>query len=126
MGRQSDWRASLDLDIPTQQLINHWLHLASKKDWLALEESLNLYHSKHFARTNTDDLSTPSVGSLYPNNQVRTSLIMTQNPQKNDDFAPLPIYKESTTANSNWVNVTLTRIDPDGTTTQTSSIVPKR
>lgn len=44
---------------------------------------------------------------------------------KNDDFAPLPTYKESTKSNDSWVNVTLTRTNSDGSTTQTSTIVSK-
>ena len=41
------------------------------------------------------------------------------------DFAPLPTYKETTIANQSYVNVTLTRVDPDGSTTKTSTIVRK-
>ena len=42
------------------------------------------------------------------------------------DFAPLPTYKETTIANQSYVNVTLTRVDPDCSTTQTSTIVRKK
>jgi hypothetical protein len=45
---------------------------------------------------------------------------------KDDDFKPLPTYKETTIANQSYVNVTLTRIDPDGSKTQTSKIVSKK
>jgi hypothetical protein len=45
---------------------------------------------------------------------------------KNDDFAPLPTYKETTTANSHWVNVTLTKTDSEGNVTQVSTIVSKK
>jgi hypothetical protein len=43
----------------------------------------------------------------------------------NNDFAPLPQYKESTTKNESWVNVTLTRTDPDGSKSQVATILPK-
>jgi hypothetical protein len=54
--------------------------------------------------------------------------MISQNPvtAKPDDFAPLPTYKETTIANQSYVNVTLTRVDPDGSTTQTSTIVSKK
>ena len=42
------------------------------------------------------------------------------------DFAPLPTYKETSTSNSNWVNVTLTKTDGDGNVSQTSTIVSKK
>lgn len=41
------------------------------------------------------------------------------------DFAPLPQYDQTTVKNDSWVNVTVTRTDPDGSTTQTSTILPK-
>jgi hypothetical protein len=44
----------------------------------------------------------------------------------NQDFAPLPTYKETMIANQSYVNVTLTRVDPDGSTTQTLIIVSKK
>jgi hypothetical protein len=47
-------------------------------------------------------------------------------PPQSQDFAPLPTYKETTIANQSYVNVTLTRVDPDGSTTQTSTIVRKK
>lgn len=45
---------------------------------------------------------------------------------RNDDFAPLPQYTETSTSNQSWVNVTLTKTESDGTTTQVSAIVPKK
>ena len=42
------------------------------------------------------------------------------------DFQPLPQYKQSQTSNQTWVSVTTTRIDPDGTTTQHLKIISKR
>jgi hypothetical protein len=45
---------------------------------------------------------------------------------KTDDFQPLPTYKETSISNSNWVNVTLTKTESDGTTTQVSNIVSKK
>jgi hypothetical protein len=45
---------------------------------------------------------------------------------KNDDFAPLPTYTETSTSNSSWVNVTLTKTELDGTKTQVSAIVSKK
>ncbi|NEP62984.1 MAG: hypothetical protein F6K31_39750 [Symploca sp. SIO2G7] len=41
------------------------------------------------------------------------------------DFAPLPQYRQSKTSNQTWVSVTTTRIDPDGSTTQHSVIINK-
>jgi hypothetical protein len=42
------------------------------------------------------------------------------------DFQPLPQFTQSTTSNDQWVNVTTTRIDPDGSTTQSFQIIAKR
>ena len=42
------------------------------------------------------------------------------------DFTPLPIYQETSTSNGSWVNVTLTKTEPDGSKTQTSTIVSKK
>jgi hypothetical protein len=42
------------------------------------------------------------------------------------DFQPLPTYTQSTTSNDHWVNVTTTRTDPDGSTTQSLQIISKR
>ncbi|NER99220.1 MAG: hypothetical protein F6J86_36260 [Symploca sp. SIO1B1] len=42
------------------------------------------------------------------------------------DFAPLPQYSQTKTSNQTWVNVTTTRTDPDGTTTQHLQIISKR
>ena len=44
----------------------------------------------------------------------------------NDDFAPLPTYKETTVSNGSYVNVTLTKTYPDGSTSQVINIVPKK
>jgi hypothetical protein len=44
---------------------------------------------------------------------------------KNDDFKPLPTYQETHNRNAAWVQVTLTKIEPDGTRTQTIAIAPK-
>jgi len=41
------------------------------------------------------------------------------------DFAPLPTYQETRNSNAAWVQVTLTKTEPDGTRTQTIAIVPK-
>jgi hypothetical protein len=41
------------------------------------------------------------------------------------DFAPLPSYSQTTTKNESWVNVTVTRTDPDGSKSQVLTIVPK-
>ena len=49
---------------------------------------------------------------------------MTQ-PATAQDFEPLPQYRQSKTSNQTWVNVTTTRIDPDGTTTQRSLFISK-
>jgi len=53
--------------------------------------------------------------------------MISQNPvTAKEDFAPLPTYKETSVSNSSYVNVTLTRVDPDGSKTQTSTIVRKK
>ncbi len=44
---------------------------------------------------------------------------------QSQDFAPLPIYKETSTSNTAWVNVTVTRTDPDGSKSQVATILPK-
>jgi hypothetical protein len=49
---------------------------------------------------------------------------MSQN-QQSQDFQPLPTYKETTTQNASWVNVTLTRTDSDGSVSQTFFIAKK-
>jgi len=41
------------------------------------------------------------------------------------DFAPLPSYSQTTTKNESWVNVTISRTDPDGSKSQVLIIVPK-
>jgi hypothetical protein len=41
------------------------------------------------------------------------------------DFAPLPQYSQTTTKNESWVNVTLTRSNPDGSKSQVATILPK-
>jgi hypothetical protein len=41
------------------------------------------------------------------------------------DFAPLSQYSQTTTKNESWVNVTVTRTDPDGSLSQVLTIVPK-
>ena len=42
------------------------------------------------------------------------------------DFTPPPQYTQTKTSNEHWVNVTTTRTDPDGTTTQSLHIISKR
>jgi hypothetical protein len=42
------------------------------------------------------------------------------------DFQPLPQFTQSTTSNDHWVNVTTTRTDPDGSTTQSFQIITKK
>ena len=41
------------------------------------------------------------------------------------DFAPLPTYNETRNSNGAWVQVTLTKTEPDGTRTQTIAIATK-
>ena len=41
------------------------------------------------------------------------------------DFAPLPNYQQTTTQNDSWINVTLTKTDSDGSTTQVFFIAKK-
>jgi hypothetical protein len=42
------------------------------------------------------------------------------------DFAPLPTYQETRNSNAAWVQVTLTKVESDGTRTQKSIIVSKK
>jgi hypothetical protein len=46
-------------------------------------------------------------------------------PITDKDFQPLPTYSQSTTQNQAWVNVTVTRTDPDGSKSQVSFIEKK-
>jgi hypothetical protein len=41
------------------------------------------------------------------------------------DFATLSSYSQTTTKNESWVNVTVTRTDPDGSKSQKLTIAPK-
>ena len=50
---------------------------------------------------------------------------MSSQSQQNQDFQPLPTYKETTTQNANWVNVTVTRTDSDGSKSQVFFIAKK-
>lgn len=43
-----------------------------------------------------------------------------------EDFQPLPQFTQTTTSNEHWVNVTTTRTDPDGSTTQSLQIISKK
>jgi len=54
--------------------------------------------------------------------------MISQNPliTKDDFFKPLPTYKETSTSNSSWVNVTVTKAESDGSTTQVINLVPKK
>jgi hypothetical protein len=72
-----------------------------------------------------DRLHNSRRNASTPNKQVRRTIIMSQS-QHYQDFQPLPTYKETTIANQSYVNVTLTRVDPDGSKTQTSKIVSKK
>jgi hypothetical protein len=45
---------------------------------------------------------------------------------QSQDFQPLPIYTETSTSNSSWVNVTVTKTEFDGSTTQVINLVPKK
>ena len=45
---------------------------------------------------------------------------------KQQDFAPLPTYQETSTSNQSWVNVTVTKTDGDGNVSQTSTIMSKK
>lgn len=42
------------------------------------------------------------------------------------DFAPIPSYSQTRVANASWVNVTLTRIDGDGSKSQVLIIAAKK
>ena len=53
--------------------------------------------------------------------------MISQNPlTAKEDFAPLPTYKETSTSNSSWVKVTVTKTESDGSTTQIINLVPKK
>jgi len=41
------------------------------------------------------------------------------------DFASLPTYQETRNSNAAWVQVTLTKTEPDGMRSQTIAIAPK-
>jgi hypothetical protein len=43
-----------------------------------------------------------------------------------EDFLPLPEYTQTRTSNDYWVNVTTTRTDSDGSTTQSLQIISKK
>ena len=47
-------------------------------------------------------------------------------PWASEEFQPLPEYTQTRTSNEHWVNVTTTRTDPDGSTTQNLQIISKR
>ncbi|HEY9300322.1 MAG TPA: hypothetical protein VIQ31_28965 [Phormidium sp.] len=47
-------------------------------------------------------------------------------PWASEEFKPLPEFKPSRTSNDYWLNVTTTRIDPDGSTTQSFQIISKQ
>jgi hypothetical protein len=42
------------------------------------------------------------------------------------DFAPIPSYSQTKVANASWVNITLTRVDADGTRSQVLIIGSKK
>ena len=44
---------------------------------------------------------------------------------KQQNFAPLPIYQETRNSNAAWVQVTLTKVEADGTRTQTIALAHK-
>jgi hypothetical protein len=50
---------------------------------------------------------------------------MSQTP-KNQDFQPLPEYSQTRISNETYTNVTTTRTDSDGSTTQSLQIITKR
>jgi hypothetical protein len=41
------------------------------------------------------------------------------------DFTPIPSYTQSSVSNASWVNVTLTKTDPDGSKTQVFFLAKK-
>jgi hypothetical protein len=42
------------------------------------------------------------------------------------DFAPIPSYSQTKVANDSWVNITLTRVDADGSRSQVLIIGSKK
>jgi hypothetical protein len=42
------------------------------------------------------------------------------------DFAPIPSYSQTKVANASWVNITLTRVDGDGSRSQVLIIGSKK
>jgi hypothetical protein len=47
------------------------------------------------------------------------------NSNTDDDFAPLPQFKETRNSNKNWVVITLVKVGSDGSLAQTLAITPK-
>ncbi len=47
------------------------------------------------------------------------------NSNTDDDFAPLPQFKETRNSNKNWVVTTLVKVGSDGSLSQTLAITPK-
>jgi hypothetical protein len=47
------------------------------------------------------------------------------NSNTDDDFAPLPQFKETRNSNKNWVVTTLVKLGSDGSVAQTLAITPK-
>jgi len=46
--------------------------------------------------------------------------------KSNSDFPPLPNYSQSTTQNASWINITLIRVDGDGSRSQVLIIAAKK
>jgi len=60
--------------------------------------------------------------SLPDHNDLGATPIMSNS---SVDFASLPTYQETRNSNAAWVQVTLTKTEPDGMRSQTIAIAPK-
>ena len=45
---------------------------------------------------------------------------------QSQDFTPPPTYSQSKTSNESWINVTTTKVEGDGSITQSQTIISKR
>jgi hypothetical protein len=44
---------------------------------------------------------------------------------QNQDFAPIPSYSQTKVTNASWVNITLTKVDSDGSKSQVLILAAK-
>ncbi len=68
-----------------------------------------------------DSADVPSLLHL-----VAISIMIMPKTMQEQDFQPLPSYSQTKVANASWVNITLTRVDADGTRSQVLIIGSKK